>query len=85
LAPSPDRPSHRCTKFFFTHSDPADARYQGESNTDAFQGTLAGPANYACRESTRALLVRVVGGPALCLDVAGPLSRKRSAFSRQAL
>lgn len=22
---------------------------QGESNTDAFQGTLAGPANYACR------------------------------------
>ena len=23
--------------------------YQGESNTDAFQGTLAGPRNYACR------------------------------------
>ena len=23
--------------------------YQGESNTDSFQGTLAGPANYACR------------------------------------
>ena len=22
---------------------------QGESNTDTFQGTLAGPANYACR------------------------------------
>ena len=24
-------------------------RWQGESNTDSFQGTLAGPANYACR------------------------------------
>jgi len=24
--------------------------YQGESNTDSFQGTFAGPANYACRE-----------------------------------
>ena len=24
-------------------------RRQGESNTDSFQGTLAGPANYACR------------------------------------